>query len=145
MCAAINGGEGMAVDDIWETITEHLTNDDLLSVGTRPSQDGSDTVKLASGMYMSHAYTVLKRKLLPDGTRVVVLRNPHGKDSFWGAENVDNYDEDAWTKKLVAAGIPEAANKDDGIIFTPVEQFAQDISELHANYNSSTMKFDYFL
>ena len=138
-------GKGMATDDIWETITEHLTNDDLMTAGTRQSHDGSDTHKLASGLYTSHAYAVLKRKQLPDGTRVVVLRNPHGKDSFWGAENVDNYDEDAWTKKLVDAGIPEAANKDDGIIFVPVEQFAQDIRELRANYNSSTMKFDYFL
>ena len=45
----------------------------------------------------------------------------------------------------LAAEVPEAANKDDGIIFVPVEQFAQDIRELRANYNSSPMQFDYFL
>ena len=73
-------------------------------------------------MYGGHAYTIIKRKVLKDGTRIVILRNPHGKDSYWGAESVD-YDSDAWIKKLEAE-IPEVANKDDGIIHVPVEQFA---------------------
>ena len=136
-------GKGMAIDDIWETISTHLADDDLLTVGTLSTKDGTDTHKLASGMYGGHAYTIIRRKVLKDGTRIVVLRNPHGKDSYWGAESVD-YDGDAWIKKLEPE-IPEVANKDDGIIFVPVEQFAQDISDLYANYNASPMKFDYFL
>ena len=29
-----DSGKGMAIDDIWETISTHLADDDLLTVGT---------------------------------------------------------------------------------------------------------------
>ena len=120
-----------------------MTDDDLVTCSSRATVDGTDKHQLASGVIGGHAYTIIRKKVLADGTRIIVLRNPHGTDGYWGAESV-GYDEDAWIKKLEKE-IPEVANKKDGIVFVPVEQFAQDFRSFYVNYNVSTMKFDYFL
>ena len=90
-----------------------------MTVGSRQHEDGTDEHKLASGVVSGHAYTILKTKILSNKTKIVVLRNPHGKDSYWGAES-NNYDTDAEIA-IMKAEIPEVDNPNDGLIFVPLD------------------------
>ena len=110
---------GMASEDVWDIITQNLGDNNLVTAGSRQAADGTDSHNLASGVVSGHAYTVVRTKILSNKTKIVVLRNPHGKDSYWGAES-NNYDTDAEIA-IMKAEIPEVDNPNDGLIFVPLD------------------------
>ena len=54
----------MTVDDIWNTVKQHLDKGDTITAG---SNDGSDTDTDDWGIVLGHAYTVAKHITLSTG------------------------------------------------------------------------------
>ena len=128
----------MTVDDIWNFVTEHLGNGDLVTAGT---QAGADTDTDKWGMVLGHAYTVAGFKQLSNGDKLIKARNPWGRDSYRGDYGSDSK---LWTKQLVRE-VPDAKDDEDGYVYMPVKQFKVSFATIDANYNTERMKMDYHL
>ena len=128
----------MTLDAIWDKLAEHFSHGDIV---TASSMDGSDADQFASGVTKGHAFSVLGSKRLNNGDRVVIIRDPHGKD--YAGNNKYNNASDVWTPALLEE-IPDGL-ADDGKVYLPIETFKQDFDGLYANINTENMKFDYYL
>jgi len=59
----------------------------------------SDASTNSNGLYYSHAFTVLGGIELNDGTKLVKIRNPHGREAYRGPWS-DKWG--GWTEELKA-------------------------------------------
>lgn len=72
------------------------------------------------GLTNAHAYVVLKAMQLSNGSRVVQVRNPWGKERYtcdWSD------DSDLWTPELRREAGATAKNVDEGIFFMSIEDY----------------------
>eukprot|EP00354_Favella_ehrenbergii_P003146 CAMPEP_0170456898 /NCGR_PEP_ID=MMETSP0123-20130129/4373_1 /TAXON_ID=182087 /ORGANISM="Favella ehrenbergii, Strain Fehren 1" /LENGTH=251 /DNA_ID=CAMNT_0010720517 /DNA_START=217 /DNA_END=971 /DNA_ORIENTATION=- len=104
----------MTPDQIWDFISSHLANGDLLTAGTK---HGKDTHTDDWGIVKGHAYTIAGVKVLSDGTKLIRARNPWGKDSYMGDFGATS---ELWTDSF-ADEVPDAKNADDGYIYLPIK------------------------
>jgi len=89
-----------SLEDTWNLLVKHTAAKDLMTMWT-PGK--SDSYMNKFGLYNRHAFTVLGGVELADGTRLVKIRNPHGKENYkgpWGDTDP------VWTDALL-----EEANK----------------------------------
>ena len=111
----------LTADKIWAELIKHEKTHNIITA--KVDGAGNHHVKTASGLATSHAYTVLGTKLLTDGTKLVKIRNPWGKETYKGRFSDKSAD---WT----AARIKEVGlvKKDDGVFYMPVADFKRDFS-----------------
>ena len=77
-----------------------------------------------------------------NGAKLIKCRNPWGRDSYfghYGAFSPEASDPD------IKAQIPDIDAEDDGFIYVPADQFKVSFRVIKTNYNTDTMKFDYYL
>jgi len=133
------GHANTTVEDLWTALSEHDGSDDTIQAGTAGGT--SDQYTNDDGLYNSHAYTTLGVVTLSDGTRLVRMRNPHGKDTFRGRWSDDS---ELWTEEFKAeAGFTH--DKDDGRIFMQLEDYHAQVSTTFINYDTTNWGYDYFL
>lgn len=110
---------GLEEAEVWRLLQEHLQKDDIITAGTAQDAKHDDSTRMASGMVAGHAYTILSTHTLKsDKTKIVKLRNPHHRDSFKAGKGA-KYSAFDWVK-AIEKEFPDAANKDDGIIYVPL-------------------------
>ena len=131
----------MTPDDIWNLVKDNVAKGNLLTAGSKQSEDGSDKHNDKWGIVMSHAYTVIDALTLSNGMQLVKLRNPHASDCYRGAYGAES---PLWTEKLKKE-IPDATNADDGYIYLPKEQVKASFASIGINYNADKMHKDYYL
>ena len=78
----------MTNDDLWERLSMHDQNNDIMTAGSR---SGSDTHADDAGIVLGHAYTVIGVKTI-DGEKLVKMRNPWGSEKYVGLRS----DSDSW-------------------------------------------------
>lgn len=104
------------VDELWDWIHSHAQTDNVITCTTHP---GSDTKYNEFMLPYGHAYTVIKSVQLSNGTRLVQVRNPWGRDSFNGDWSDTS---PLWTDELAQeAGFTN--DQQDGFIFLSIEDY----------------------
>ena len=128
----------LTADKIWAELTKHEKTDNIITA--KVDGAGDHTVKLASGLATSHAYTVLGTKLLTDGTKLVKIRNPWGKETYKGRFSDKSAD---WTPaRIKEVGL---IKKDDGVFYMPLADFKRDFTQTQVNIDPTDMHSAYFL
>ena len=68
-------------DALWTMLMTHNDDDELIMAGTPGT---SDTQVNNEGLVQGHAYVVQHVQETSNGLKMVRLRNPWGKDSYYG-------------------------------------------------------------
>ena len=104
-------------DELWDYIDEKLAANWMVTAATFQGT-GSDKDQNSLGVPYSHALTILGSVKLSDGTKLLKLRNPWAKETYFGPWS-DKSDE--WTAKYKEeAGY---VDEDDGIWFISAEDY----------------------
>ena len=74
--------------------------------------------------------------------RLIICRNPWGRDSYYGAHGA--FSPEA-SQTRVKNAIPTIDDPDDGVIYLPINQFKVSFETVNVNYNADPMKFDFYL
>ena len=103
------------------------------------------TMKLAN-LFRCHAYSIMKVKNLEDGTRLIQLRNPHGKNSGisdWAGE------ETLWTTELMTEINSSASqiksDHEEGVFWIQYEEFLKYFTISYNILQSISLYFSIFL
>eukprot|EP00047_Mylnosiga_fluctuans_P009313 m.10827 g.10827 ORF g.10827 m.10827 type:complete len:930 (-) comp2562_c0_seq1:53-2842(-) len=113
----------LSLDALWDLLSEHNEKDNVLSCSVPGEDKWSQTsgVPLGGpGLVSGHAYTLIDAKLLSNGTRLLLLRNPWGRFEWKGAWG-DN--SELWTPALKKE--VNFVNADDGAFYMCVEDFVK--------------------
>ena len=129
----------LSSDQIWAELQKHEKTDNIITAGT--DGFGDHNQQKPSGLSMSHAYTVLGTKLLSDGTKLVKMRNPWGKEDY-----KDKFSDKSaeWTPaRRKEVGDYKKAN--DGVFYMPIDIYKRDFEETQVNIDPTDMHSAYFL
>ena len=86
-----------------------------------------------------HAFTVNDTKELSDGTKLIQIRNPWGKEKYWGPWSDSDY---RWTEDFKKeAGLVE---EDDGLWWIDSDNYHSNFSQTSVNANVSNMHLSYY-
>lgn len=130
----------VSMEQIWSSLVEHDSNDDLIFFNTPVWPDGAATN--ACGLATGHTYVVLSAVQLSNGARLVKLRNPWGKELYSCAYS-DN--SQRWTPELRReAGATEKA-EDDGVFFMKIEDYYRYGLVTVISYDTTSWSEDHFL
>ena len=89
----------------------------------------------------NHSYVVLDQLELHSGQRLILLRNPWGREEYNGAWS--DGDRRRWTPSEKAQrGIPE---DDDGMFYINVEDYLEQMDVTFINYDTSNWAHSYFM
>uniref|UniRef100_A0AC35U2M2 Calpain catalytic domain-containing protein n=1 Tax=Rhabditophanes sp. KR3021 TaxID=114890 RepID=A0AC35U2M2_9BILA len=105
------------------------------SCGSRSNADNSAEYKRV-GLLSNHAYSLLDCIALPDGRRVLRVRNPWGGNFVWNQEWSEKWS--GWTPELKNI-LKFKSNTNDGSFYMPFEAFcyyfdAVDIAKIRKNW-----------
>lgn len=115
------------LDKTYETIADFLFKGYPVTSGV-PGCD--ETVKEETNLVCGHDYTVTNITTLPDGRKVILTRNPHGKDNWYGALN-DTCDE---MTDEVRQYLGFNSNKNDGFVWMLMEDYMKYFTSIHVGY-----------
>ena len=119
-------------DEFWAEIT--------LSNGRRHLITAKSSVTPGDKLVSGHSYVVLDQLTLESGTRLLLLRNPWGRDSFDGRWS--DFDR-LWTREAKRErGIPEG---DDGLFYMSVEDYLKHMDYTYINYDTTDSYQGYFM
>ena len=127
-----------SADEIFAKMQEFDGVGNMIVAGT---PGGSDKHRNRDGLVQGHAYSVLKPIQLSDGTKIIKIRNPHGKDSFKGDWSDKSW---LWTPQFKAeAGFVD--DPKDGVIHMSASDFKAQFSSVAFNLDTSSLYYDYYL
>ena len=101
---------------------------------------GSDKDKDPSGIAYRHAYTVLDAQELSDGTKLIKVRNPWGRERYFD-DFADTPKSNAWKNYPDFPGYHEA---DDGSWWTTAEIYQKSMDYTTGNPDVRDEKMSYF-
>ena len=87
---------------------------------TAGSGGTDDTSRSAVNIAQGHGYTVLSTAII-DGTKLVRIRNPWGKEDYTGPWN--DKDTANWDKNVQAKAQYHKDDKKDGIFYIPIDTY----------------------
>ena len=93
----------------------------------------NDTQRNECGLAEGHAYTVLGAFMLSNGSRIVKIRNPWGKENYkcdWSDEST------LWTDALREEVGAPSRPLDDGIFFMSIEDYFSQVEATYLNYDT---------
>lgn len=125
-------------DDLWAEIKEYDTKGHMMTVVTG---SGKDTNSNAVGLWMGHAYTVLGGTQLSNGTKLVHIRNPHGKENYHGDWSDTS---SLWTDTL-RKEVSSASDVGDGFFYMEVSDYAKWFDTMYYSLDTEKMYYDYYL
>jgi hypothetical protein len=121
--------EAENIEEIWNTVSEAETDNNIMCCGTRSTQEAEDM-----GLVGGHAYTLISSKSATDDSdkliRLFEIRNPWGNKE-WKGEWSDN--SPLWNERLNKI-FGKMDNKDDGKFFIKVEDFCKYFKSLYICY-----------
>lgn len=91
-------------------------------------------------LYSGHAYTLLGGSELRDGTRLVAIRNPHGKEIYKGAWS----DDDAKWTASVKSQVRTYRNVNDGTFHMELNDYLDTFNDLSILYYRDDWKMSRF-
>ena len=110
-----------SADELFDAIVQADRQNFIMVV---PTHHDASKVDTSQGLIAMHAYTCISALEL-DGTKVVKLRNPHGKGEWKGAWSDKS---SRWTPELRAqVGLSDAV---DGTFFMPLDDLKRNFVEL---------------
>ena len=118
----------LTVDKLWKAIKAADAAGHMMTAGT-PSIPGKNHFdKLANGLSISHAFTILSAHELKDANnktiKLLKIRNPWGKEEYKGPYSDSSK---LWTADLrTQAG---ASVKNEGVFFMPIADFKKSFTE----------------
>lgn len=102
------------VDELWAEISKHDIKDSIMFAAVKDAPTEGHAFN-QYGLVYNHSYTLLGSAQLSNGTRLVKMRNPWGKETFNGNwSDYSNY----WTNKFREE--VGSVKKDDGIFFMEI-------------------------
>lgn len=117
-----------SVDDLWDYIDERLKMKYMVTCGSKVGT-GSDQDQNAIGVPYRHAFTVPATLKLNDGTKLIQVRNPWGKETFKG----DWSDSSAkWTEAIKNEVGDKYKIKNDGLWWINAKDY-------HESFDSTTI------
>ncbi len=105
---------------------------DVIQTGTGSPNGENDSDKNENGIAFGHAYSVIGVKELQNGTRLVKVRNPWGKEGFNGKWSDKS---DAWTNETRAE--VNLVNEDDGVFFIEFKDYLNDFLDTIISFDNS--------
>jgi calpain-15 len=111
--------------EIWSKIKAAQKVGALLGCGT-PSHPEGDKARSTQGIVLQHAYSLLKAEEV-DGTKLVMIRNPHG-----GGEWVGDWSDKSskWSKRMRNM-LNYHDNKDDGVFWMELSDFMTEYDAIY--------------
>jgi len=107
----------VTVDYLWEELSKHDTNDQMLFLITLGT---SDQLTNECGLSQNHAYVVLGTLTLSNNARLVRMRNPWGNERYF----CDYSDKsDKWTPQLRQEAGATQTPTNDGLFFMTIEDY----------------------
>ena len=126
-------------DDLWDKLAEHDEENDIITAGSIGcGQNHFDSTE--EGVACGHAYSILAKVELSDGTRLLKLRNPWGAEQYSGDWSDESELWTQWARDEVGAYV---AN--DGIFFMDLDSFKNNFNWVTVNYDTYDWHHDYFL
>lgn len=115
----------------------------VITTGTPPPTNPG-VVKLKNGLYYGHAYSVFGAYTLSNGTKLIKVRNPHGKDSYTGAWS--DSDTKSWDSIPAAEKNELYVNdEDDGVFFMEYGTYYVSFNNTSITFDVSDWHFAYYL
>ena len=105
------------VDALWEVISEQKTQNSMVTTGSFFGS-GNNQEQNEVGLAYSHAYSVMDAIQLSNGERLLVLRNPWGKETFNGTYSDSS---SKWTDELRLEA--EHVESNDGKFFITIGEY----------------------
>lgn len=122
-----------SADEIWAKAVDWDAKGHIMMAGTSAS---------ANGIVGGHAYTVVSVHTMPNGDRVMKIRNPWGHTEWTGAyKDSDPF----WASNPNTASAVGFVNGNDGTFFMKVEDFKTHFQALMANPDTSNWHHSYWM
>ena len=126
-------------EELWAKLSEHDEDNDIITAGSIGcGQNHFDSTE--EGVACGHAYSILAKVELSDGTRLLKLRNPWGAEQYSGDWSDESGLWTQWAREEVGSNI---AN--DGIFFMDLDSFKNNFNWVTVNYDTYDWHHDYFL
>ena len=128
----------ITVEDLWTELVSHDGKNDVITASSGP---GNDTQQNEHGLTLGHAFTILGTHVLPNGTRLVKIRNPWGLEDYRGAWSDFSKE---WTPELEKE-VNLKKTKKDGIFYQSIEDYHKQFGDTVVSYDNSDWNHAYFL
>ena len=134
--AALTGGPSFKLEHfevdaetLWNLLLSHDSSGDYIQAGTEGDNDQQQN---AVGLAMGHAYTVLEAKQLTNGTKLIKVRNPWGRETYNGPWSDKSDKWDAQSKKEVDLVV----DSEDGLFWTDIDTYLANFEYTSINYDA---------
>ena len=107
-------------EDLWTYINDHLARNWMITCASHFGS-GSDQDQNKIGVPFRHAFTVMDTAELSDGTKLIQIRNPWGKETYHGPWSDKS---DKWTEAL-AADVGGVKKANDGVWWISADDYRE--------------------